>query len=329
MQRLISLIIPCHNGAAFIDTCLAAAFASRHSNFEVVVVDDGSTDNSLELINKYPCTVVPIVSRSGASMARNAGARASRGDILFFIDADCVLEPDALERAEAAAEKYGDSTVIGGTYTLRPHDPGFFSTFQSAFIHYSETKNRLSPDYIASHALIINAEAFRQSGGFPEKFMPIIEDVEFSHRLKAQKYHLVMEPEILVRHIFNFSLVTSLKNAFRKSRYWTRYSLHNRDVLADSGTASRELKGNVVAWAIIGFLLGIGHLLQNTGLLLPIPVLMAWNISLNRGQLGAFYQAGGALFSMGAGLYYFLVYPLPVAAGATVGIVEYLREGIS
>ena len=107
-----------------------------------------------------------------------------------------------------------------------------------------------------------------KSGGFKENFLPILEDVEFSHRLRRTGFKLTMNPEILVRHIFNFTLIKSLKNAFRKSLYWTIYSLKNKDLLTDSGTASIELKFNVASFFLAYyccscfFLRGMGFLLS-------------------------------------------------------------------
>src|SRR5512134_3701998 len=96
MEEKISVIIPCYNSAATIRTCLEAVFTSDYRDFEVVVVDDGSTDGAAEIIRAFTCRLISLEQRSGASKARNAGARNSTGNILFFIDADCVVFPDTL-----------------------------------------------------------------------------------------------------------------------------------------------------------------------------------------------------------------------------------------
>ncbi len=328
MGPLISIIVPNHNGAATLDHCLKAAFASDYDKFEVVVVDDCSDDTSREIIAAYPCSLIRLPRRAGAAVARNTGAAHSKGEVLFFIDADCLLEPDALARAARAMAGHGSGTAIGGTYTLRPFDPGFFNLFQSAFIHHAETRNPDRPDYIASHALVINSETFKKSSGFPETFMPIIEDVEFSHRLRKMGVKLVMEPKILVRHIFNFNLLSSLKNGFRKSWHWTRYSLHNRDLTADSGTASRELKSAVLAWFTSLCLLVTALITGEPAWLLPLALVIPAALLLNRGQLAAFYRAGGPGFLLQATGYYFLLYPVPVASGGLTGVIHYLCRGI-
>jgi len=90
--------------------------------------------------------------------------------------------------------------------------------------------------------MAIHTAEFLASGGFDEQFLPILEDVEFCHRLRRAGYRLLMDPRVLVRHSFGFGFLGSLRNAARKVRFWARYSLGNRDLFADSGTASRGLK---------------------------------------------------------------------------------------
>lgn len=322
MQKRISVIIPNHNGAATIGKCLEAVFSSRHESFEVIVVDDCSQDESVRIISGFPCKLVRLQERSGAAAARNAGARESEGDILFFTDSDCLLQPDTLSAADAAITGREDR-VFGGTYTKVPYDDDFFSAFQSAFINYSETKKK-EPDYIASHAMVIERELFVKSNGFPGDFLPIIEDVEFSHRLRRAGIKLEMAPDILVQHIFGFSFRKSLANAFRKARYWTVYSLGNKDLLGDSGTASSELKTNVASCFLS---LGLGFLsllLRESSFLLPIPLIFALNVLVNKNLFAAFYAPQGPVFFIKAALYYMLVYPCAVAAGSSAGLLEYL-----
>ncbi|MBW2465879.1 MAG: glycosyltransferase family 2 protein [Deltaproteobacteria bacterium] len=312
----ISVVIPNRNGGKTIGRCLDAAFASQYSNFEVIVVDDSSTDNSTSIIDRYPCRLIRLPEHGGASKARNTGAGNSRGEILFFIDADCLLQPDTLAKAAAAYLKNGAEVIIGGTYTCLPFDRNFFSIFQSIYIHYSETKNLQSPDYIATHAMLIRAEIFKKSGGFKEDFMPILEDVEFSHRLKRMGYRLRMDPGILVQHIFNFTLIKSLRNAIRKTKYWSIYSIKNKDLLSDSGTASQEFKFNVLSCFAVLVLLLIGLWLNNWAALLPILLLYGANLYLNRNLIRAFHKTGGPNFAISAVLYYTFLYPFAVGIGA-------------
>jgi glycosyltransferase involved in cell wall biosynthesis len=316
----ISVIIPNHNGGKTIGRCLEAAFASKYSNFEVIVVDDCSSDKSTTIIEKYPCKLVRLSQHGGASTARNIGAQKSAGEMLFFIDGDCLLQSDTLAKAAAAYQKEGPEVIIGGTYTLLPYDLKFFSIFQSVYIHYSETKNTQTPDYVATHAMLIEKELFQKNSGFKEQFMPILEDVEFSHRLKKKGTRLLMVPEIQVQHIFNFTLAKSMRNGIRKSKYWSIYSIKNRDLLSDSGTASQEFKFNVLSCFINILLVLVGILLKNWAFLLPVLLLFGSNFYLNRHLFRAFYRARGPFFALPALLYYTLAYPFAVGLGVFSGI---------
>lgn len=322
---LISIVIPVRNGAATLAACLRAAVAQQDHNFELIVVNDGSHDDSPRIAGAYPCTLVSLDPGRGAAAARNAGARAARGRWLFFTDADCVPPPDTLRRLRrylAAGDL--EHAAIGGSYTPAAHDPGFYNAFQSAFVHYHETRRLERPDYLATHALLISRAVFLAHGGFAEDALPILEDVEFSHRLSRRGLTLRMAPDLLVGHIFGFDLAGSWRNALRKTRFWVRYSLGRRDLLADSGTASRGLKLNVACFGLYPLLLAGAINWPILLWLLPLP--LALGLWLNRGLLAAFYRAGGGRFATLGALYFGLLYPLPVSLGTALGLGDYLRR---
>lgn len=320
----ISFIIPNWNGEATIKKCLEATFAVEDDNFEVIVVDDGSDDDSVEIIKSFPCKLIQLEKRSGASKARNVGAFSSDSKYLFFTDSDCVPQKDLLKVTRKTIAEQEPGMIIGGTYTREPYDKQFFSRFQSIFINHFETKTLKDPDYIASHALLIETEIFKKSGGFSNIFMPtaMIEDVEFSHNLRKSGYKLITNPEILVEHCFNFSFYGSMRNGWRKAVHWTRYSLTNKDLLSDSGAASIELKINLFSYSIIVAALLLYALFKQPVILLLVPVFFFMNVFLNRGLIKAFYETGGAIFCLLSTIYYTLIYPLPIVLGSVVGMMK-------
>jgi glycosyltransferase involved in cell wall biosynthesis len=324
MKDLVSVIIPNRNGAATIGKCLAAAQASQHGNFEIIVVDDSSSDDSIEVIQRYACKLLRLERHGGAARARNVGASHSQGRILFFTDADCLLQPDTLALAAGRLELAGSNAIVGGTYTVAPYDRRFFSRFQSIFVNYFETRRAPAADYIATHALAMEASVFGRNRGFAEDIRPILEDVEFSHRLRRAGCRLVMDPSIQVQHIFDYSLMRSLRNAYTKSLYWTGYAISNRDLLADSGTASVGLKLNVLHFAGNAGLL-CGFFLSGESILPMLAALaLAFNLLVNRGLLLAYYRAAGLGFAVLAALYYLSLYPLAVGVGAAAGMLRHL-----
>lgn len=324
MECAISVIIPNWNGEATIANCLDAVLASSHDSFEVIVVDDCSSDSSLEIINQYPCRLIQLKRHQGAAAARNAGASHARGKVLFFTDADCVILEDTLAQIENSFRGKGPNMIVGGTYTCTPYDKGFFNLFQSVFVHYSEVKNSAQPDYLATHAMIISAEAFRTSGGFLENFsLPIVEDVEFSHHLRQQGFLLLIDPQLQVRHIFNFSFVGSVKNAFRKSKFWTMYSLENQDLFKDSGCASYELKVNCLAFvvALLFLLLPQFNAEIFSPVLAAIPIMA--NLLVSRHLLKLYYRTGGSKIAAWSLIYYMLVYAPVVGIGGLFGLTSH------
>jgi glycosyltransferase involved in cell wall biosynthesis len=320
----VSVVIPNRNGAATIGKCIEAALRSRYEGFEVIVVDDASEDDSIEVASRFPCRLIRLERHSGTSRARNRGAHESRGGILFFTDADCVLREDTLALARETLSREEMQAVAGGTYTPLPHDRRFFSTFQSLLIHHSESRMAGSPDYLPAHCLAVPAPIFRASGGFREDFLPILEDVEYSHRLRRMGCRLVLNPAMQVQHIFNHSLGRSLANAARKSRYWTLYSLGNGDLLADSGVASRELKMNGAAYLLCALLLALFVATGTAAFLAVLAGCAAVNLYANGALMRTFYGGGSRCFAIAAAAYYLLLYPLAVWTGALVGAFHYL-----
>ena len=98
MEPLVSIIIPCHNAAPWLAETLESALAQTWPEKEIILVDDGSTDGSLEVARGYESRGVCVLRQAnrGAAAARNAGLAAARGDYLQFLDADDLLEPDKI-----------------------------------------------------------------------------------------------------------------------------------------------------------------------------------------------------------------------------------------
>jgi glycosyltransferase involved in cell wall biosynthesis len=111
----VSVVIPCHNQARFIADAIESLRAQTYSEFDVIVVDDGSTDGSADIVERFG---VPIVrqERGGPAAARNAGFRATTGDYVVFLDGDNMLERHALEANLHAFEDHPESAFVGGRY---------------------------------------------------------------------------------------------------------------------------------------------------------------------------------------------------------------------
>ncbi len=130
MSPLVSILIPCHNAASWLAETLESALAQTWTPTEIIVVDDGSRDDSLSIARRFEARGLRILSQPnrGASAARNAALAASRGEWLQFLDADDLLAPDKLARQLRLAADVGDGTMICGTwsrFTRTPADADF------------------------------------------------------------------------------------------------------------------------------------------------------------------------------------------------------------
>jgi glycosyltransferase involved in cell wall biosynthesis len=114
---LVSIIIPCYNGSAFIAQAIESALTQTYLRIEVVVVDDGSTDDSAKIISRYPVSYIRT-DREGVSGARNRGVQESHGEFLVFLDADDLLLPHAAEVGAAALRQHPECCMAVGGHNL-------------------------------------------------------------------------------------------------------------------------------------------------------------------------------------------------------------------
>jgi glycosyltransferase involved in cell wall biosynthesis len=116
MRTLVSILIPCYNSANWISETLASALAQTWQNKEIIVVDDGSTDNSLAVAKSFESPIVKVISQEnrGASAARNRALQESQGDFIQYLDADDLLAPDKIERqVQRLADGNSDCVAAG------------------------------------------------------------------------------------------------------------------------------------------------------------------------------------------------------------------------
>lgn len=145
MPDKISVIIPAYNCARYLDEAIASVLAQSHADFEIIVVDDGSTDNTGEVLAKYKADArIKSVyqENKGAGGARNRGMRLSEGEYICFLDADDVLEPESLGTRHGVLAADESLAMVFTDYTLRPdgnsslpqhlHNSGFTEFFKSA-----------------------------------------------------------------------------------------------------------------------------------------------------------------------------------------------------
>lgn len=193
----VSVIIPAYNSSPTLDLCLQALQQQTYSPIEIIVIDDGSTDDIAAIAQRYPVIFVSQ-PRSGQATARNRGARLAQGEILLFTDADCAPASDWIERMIAPLV---DPTLAGTKGIYHTHQSELVARFVQQ--EYQDRYDRMARcsqiDHIDTYAAAYRRCLFWTTGGFDVTFQ-YNEDQEFSFRLARQGYRLVYVPEAVVYH---------------------------------------------------------------------------------------------------------------------------------
>lgn len=193
-ESTVSVIIPCYNGARFVGTTIASALRQTHAPLEIIVVDDGSTDDSAAIARAYghPVRVIQQTNQ-GESSARNVGIATAQGRYLAFLDADDLLDERALEVLLDAVRDVPDGVACMGCAQFS-HDPA-----QPSAVHLPEVEN-FFPRIIQTnlnppHSWLVPKEIVVRIGGFDSR-VHWFEDWHFWCRVALSGARLVPIPYI-------------------------------------------------------------------------------------------------------------------------------------
>jgi hypothetical protein len=125
MSPRVSIIIPCRNGAAWLGEAIESCLSQSWANLQIIVVDNGSTDGSLDLAKRYEAHAVAVLTceRAGASATRNVGVEHADGDLIQFLDADDRLDTDKIRRQVELLNAAPAASVASGAWAHFAHDP--------------------------------------------------------------------------------------------------------------------------------------------------------------------------------------------------------------
>jgi hypothetical protein len=125
MSPKVSIIIPCRNGAAWLGEAIESCLGQNWANLQIIVVDNGSTDDSFALAKRYKARGITVLEceRAGASAARNAGLAHADGDLIQFLDADDRLDADKIRRQVERLNVAPAASIASGAWARFAHDP--------------------------------------------------------------------------------------------------------------------------------------------------------------------------------------------------------------
>ena len=174
---MISIVIPLYNKESQIANTLLSVLAQTYQDFEVVIVDDGSTDGSVAEVQKIQDQRIRIISQknAGVSAARNRGIAEAKGEYIAFLDADDEWKPDYLAAQAALIEKYPDYKVFATNYEFRNASglvrptilKGLEINDSGILGNYFEV-SAISHPPLWTSAVMVEKKAIESVGGFPE-----------------------------------------------------------------------------------------------------------------------------------------------------------------
>src|SRR5215217_164041 len=228
---LVSVVIPCYNQAHFLGEAIESVLAQSYPNFEVVVVDDGSMDNTSEVASRYPEVRYVRQDNQGLSAARNKGVSQSKGSYLVFLDADDRLLPQALEVGVRCLEAHPECAFVFGWHryiaadgSIRREQPPQPTVAGDPYTTLLQQGN-----YIGMHATVMYRRAVLEFAGGFDTSLEACEDYDLYFRI-TMNFPVCSHTEVVAeyrQHASNMSsnsaiMLKTATSVLRSQRPYTR-----------------------------------------------------------------------------------------------------------
>lgn len=201
-MKLVSVIIPTYNRAQMVCDCIDSVLASTYENLEIIIVDNASSDNTVEIVNrKYGVgkrvNVLALQSNLMAAGGRNEGIKIAKGDYILFIDNDNIINKDMIEILVAEMEKDNHIGLVGPisvnryadeTMWLVSGDYHFFSSRPKTLYSGKRIDEvKLKKKYLTCYSpntMMVSRKAIELVGGFDKSYYAMYEEADFGYRIK-------------------------------------------------------------------------------------------------------------------------------------------------
>ena len=229
----VSVIVPAFNAETTIGLCLEAVQGARP--FEILLIDDGSTDRTNEIAEKYGARILKTQGRSGPAAARNIGALEARGNVLFFVDADVQMYRNTVDRVREAFAGDPSLDALIGSYDDSPADPDFLSQYKNLMHCYVHQRGRSEASTFWSGCGAIRRDVFLANSGFSNDYSrPAIEDIELGYRLVQAGRKIRLDHDLQVKHLKRWTFWGLVKtDIFDRGIPWSELILRDRNMPND------------------------------------------------------------------------------------------------
>jgi GT2 family glycosyltransferase len=226
VSAMISVVVPVHNAPASLERCLRALTDSDYTDFEIIVVDDCSTDDSAAVARRFPLRLVSLKGKPfGPAYARNRGAEAAAGDIVCFVDSDVLVHKDTMRIIAQTFVLHPDYAAVFGSYDQNPGEGDFLSQYKNLVHHFVHQQAKADASTFWSGCGAMRRGVFHEMRGFDAgKYpRPSIEDIDLGCRLTKAGYKIYVNKEVQVTHLKRWTLLGWVKtDVLDRAIPWTR-----------------------------------------------------------------------------------------------------------
>ena len=253
----VSIIIPAWNVASTLRQVLEPLLPLPEG-WNILVVDDGSTDKTVEIARQMGVTVIPSDGRRSDLAARNTGVRATKGEILIFLDADVLTNINDLTDSVSRLLE-GSRTCLFGVYNRGQHLGNTVSRYKNYWIRHS-TLNASKPlRWLNSSLIIIRRSSFLEIDGFRELFTCTHGggDLDFGRRIAENGGSVEVDPMLQVSHLKQFSLHKLWINDYQRAQGWLRHALEFNGLKSVIAKPSLANVSPGFSWGVVAAALAI------------------------------------------------------------------------
>ncbi|GII79523.1 hypothetical protein Sru01_45050 [Sphaerisporangium rufum] len=316
---LVSVIVPNYNYATSLELCLRALLAQTYRPAELIVVDDGSTDGSVEVARRLGVRVVRTGRNLGVAGARNLGVEHARGEILVFVDSDVAPYPDAVE---VAVGMLAADPGLGAVCSVHDPEPlirdSLVEEYRALQYHHWTAGSEGPISFLFPALMAMPRRVFDDVGPFNTRLRET-EEVDYGHRL-TQRYGMVLTTAVRSRHDHDHRLGRLLRKLYRRGRDRVPLYARRRRFAQGFETAGRA-GGSLAALAAVATLPAVVPF-GPAGAALPL-LALAVSLLADLGMYRFVLRRRGPLFLLYFGAVHFLV-NVTIAAGVAAGAVRWL-----
>lgn len=321
---VLSVLIPVYEGADYLERCLEAVFRSEYEPFEVIVMDDGSRDDSSAIAERYPVRLIRWETNQGVSAARNEAARSAVGDLLFFLDADVLVEPDTLRRVVEAFEGSPEVAAVFCSYGKETTPSNFFTIYKNLVHHYTHQISRRDAATFCGGFGAIRRDVFLEVDGFDEGHR-FLEDIDLGYRLHHAGHRIRLLKDVQLTHMKSYSLAGLVRSdLFGRAVPWTVLMLRHRVFRNDLNTQANNV-ASVVVSGLLPVVVALPMPLEVRALLGAF--LVTALVVLNAGFLGFVRRERGLWFSVRSAATTWMIYVLS-GVGLLLGALSFTSQAM-